>query len=116
SLGYNNVLTHKTHLFDWVKTISEEAKRLNKTLIAFSHYPMIDFNDDASKDLKTFFGGNKWQLERVPEEKVAQLFSEAGITIHVAGHMHINDTGIRTFANGKSLVNIQSPSIAAYIP
>ncbi|NLP59108.1 metallophosphoesterase [Lutibacter sp. B1] len=116
SIGYNNVLTNKTHLISWVKTIADEAKRLGKTLIAFSHYPMIDFNDDASTTLKTFFEGNKWQLERVPNETVAKQFSEAGITVHVAGHMHINDTGVRTFSSGKSLVNIQSPSLAAYIP
>ncbi|WP_308993917.1 hypothetical protein QLS71_014100 [Mariniflexile litorale] len=116
SIGYNNVINHKTHLINWVKTITKEAKRLNKTLIAFSHYPMVDFNDDASENLKSFFDGNKWQLERVPEEKVAQLFADAGITIHIAGHMHINDTGVRTFPKGKSLVNIQTPSIAAYIP
>ena len=116
SIGYNNVLAHKKHLIKWVKTISEQAKQQGKTLIAFSHYPMVDFNDDASPTLKTFFEGNKWQLERVPNENVAQLFSEAGITVHVAGHMHINDTGIRHFPNGKTLVNIQTPSIAAYIP
>ncbi len=116
SMGYNHVLDYKTHLINWVKTITTQAKEQGKTLIAFSHYPMIDFNDDASEALKTFFEGNKWQLERVPDETVAQQFSEAGITIHIAGHMHINDTGIRTFPNGKSLVNIQTPSIAAYIP
>ena len=115
-IGYNNVLTHKKHLIKWAKEVADEAKRLNKTLIAFSHYPMIDFNDDASKSLNSFFEGPKWQLKRIPKETVAQLFSNAGITIHVAGHMHINDTGYRKFSNGKSLVNIQTPSIAAYIP
>ncbi|ALJ06672.1 metallophosphatase [Pseudalgibacter alginicilyticus] len=116
SIGYNNVVTHKKHLLTWIETIANEAKRLNKTLIAFSHYPIIDFNDDASETLKSFFNGNKWQLERVPNEMVAKLLSEAGITVHVGGHMHINDTGIRTFSNEKSIVNIQTPSIAAYIP
>ncbi|WP_157614257.1 metallophosphoesterase [Pseudotamlana agarivorans] len=116
SIGYNNVLTHKTHLLKWIKSVSEEAERLNKTLITFSHYPIIDFNDDASKNIESFFGDKKWQLERIPVEKVAQSFSDAGITIHVAGHMHINDTGVRTFEDGKSIVNIQTPSIAAYIP
>ncbi|WP_434036702.1 metallophosphoesterase [Formosa sp. 4Alg 33] len=116
SIGYNNVITHKTHLIQWVKRVASEAKRLNKTLIAFSHYPMIDFNDDASKELESFFEGKKWHLERVPQEAVSKIFFDAGIKIHVAGHMHINDTGVRTFENEKSLINIQTPSIAAYIP
>jgi len=30
--------------------------------------------------------------------------------------MHINDTGIRTTEKGNTLVNIQTPSLAAYIP
>jgi len=30
--------------------------------------------------------------------------------------MHINDTGIRTYDDGKFLVNVQVPSLAAYIP
>jgi len=30
--------------------------------------------------------------------------------------MHINDTGTRTTAKGNTLVNIQTPSLAAYIP
>ncbi|MDD7886958.1 metallophosphoesterase [Flavivirga sp. 57AJ16] len=116
SIGYNNVLTHKTHLIKWIKKVANEAKKHNKTLIAFSHYPIVDFNDNASENLKAFFGGNKWQLERVPDEMVSKLLSDAGITIHIAGHMHINDTGIRSFSENKSIVNIQTPSIAAYIP
>ncbi|GLB52554.1 metallophosphoesterase [Neptunitalea chrysea] len=116
STGYNNVLTNKKHLINWAKKVAAEAKKHNKTLITFSHFPMVDFNDDASATIAKFMGSKKWQLERVPDEAVAQAFADAGITIHIAGHMHINDTGIRTTKNGHTLVNIQSPSLAAYIP
>lgn len=115
SIGYNNVLTHKKHLIDWVKRTMAEAKKNGKTVIAFTHYPMIDFNDGATQEIKSLLGEKKWQMERVPEEEVAKVFAEAGLQIHFAGHMHINDTGIRTI-NGKMLVNIQVPSLAAYIP
>jgi hypothetical protein len=115
-LGYNNVLSHKAHLVAWAKQIAAEAKRLNKTLIAFSHYPMIEFNDDASPQIEALMGKGRWQLDRVPIEEVAQTFAEAGIKIHLGGHMHINDTGIRTTKQGNTLVNIQTPSLAAYIP
>jgi hypothetical protein len=77
---------------------------------------MIDFNDDASAEIKELLGPNKWQLNRVPVEEVAQTFADAGLKIHFGGHMHINDTGIRTTAKGNTLVNIQTPSLAAYIP
>lgn len=114
-IGYNNVLTHKKHLIDWVKKTMTEARKNGKTVIAFTHYPMIDFNDGATKEIKDLLGEKKWQMERVPEEQVAQAFAEAGLQVHFAGHMHINDTGIRKI-NGRMLVNIQVPSLAAYIP
>lgn len=116
SIGYNNVLLHKSHLIDWVKQVALKAKEKDKILIAFSHYPMVDFNDDASKELKQFFGDKKVQLHRVPNEDVAKTFADAGIEIHFGGHIHINDTGVRTTEKGNTLFNIQTPSLAAYIP
>ena len=116
STGYNNVLSNKKHLIKWVQDISAEAIKQGKTLIAFSHFPIIDFNDDASSEIKELLGPNKWQLNRVPVEEVAKTFADAGLKIHFGGHMHINDTGIRTTEKGNTLVNIQTPSLAAYIP
>jgi 3',5'-cyclic AMP phosphodiesterase CpdA len=114
--GYNNVLIYKSHLLNWVKKVSAEAKQKGKILIAFSHYPMVEFNDNASPELKQLFGADKMQLQRVPNEEVAQQFADAGIQIHFGGHMHINDTGVRTSAKGNTLFNIQTPSLAAYMP
>ncbi len=116
SIGYNNVLSHKNHLVNWVKKVSNEAMKQGKILIAFSHYPMVDFNDDASSEMKQFFGSDKMQLHRVPNENVAKIFADAGIQIHFGGHMHINDTGVRTTKNGNTIYNIQTPSLAAYTP
>lgn len=115
SIGYNNVLTNKQHLIQWVKKLAAEAKKNNKTLIAFTHYPMIDFNDGATQEIQNLLGEKKWQLERVPQEEVAKVFADAGLQIHFAGHMHINDTGIRK-AGDNILVNVQVPSLAAYLP
>ncbi|CAM3748481.1 metallophosphoesterase [Flavobacterium chungbukense] len=114
--GYNNVLIYKSHLINWVKKVSAEAKQKGKILIAFSHYPMVEFNDDASPELKQLFGANKMQLQRVPDEEVAQQFADAGIQIHFGGHMHINDTGVRKTTSGNTLFNMQTPSLAAYMP
>jgi 3',5'-cyclic AMP phosphodiesterase CpdA len=114
--GYNNVLIYKSHLLKWGKKVSGEAKKRGKILIAFSHYPMVEFNDNASPELKQLFGADKMQLQRVPDEEVAQQFADAGIQIHFGGHMHINDTGVRTSAKGNILFNIQTPSLAAYMP
>ncbi|QSB29155.1 metallophosphoesterase [Flavobacterium sp. CLA17] len=114
--GYNNVLIYKSYLLNWVKKVSAEARKNGKILIAFSHYPMVEFNDNASPELKQLLGSDKMQLQRVPDEAVAQQFADAGIQIHFGGHMHINDTGVRTSAKGNTLFNIQTPSLAAYLP
>ncbi len=116
SIGYNNVLTHKKHLIKWVKKVTQQADSLGKTVIAFSHYPMVEFNDDASPHIRQLLGEGKMQLHRVPEESVAQIFADAGIKLHFGGHLHINDTGIRKTQKGNTLVNVQIPSLAAYIP
>ncbi|MGQ8336994.1 metallophosphoesterase [Sunxiuqinia sp. A32] len=116
SIGYNNVMTHKKHLLKWIEKITSRAERMGKTLIVFSHYPMIDFNDDASAYLSELLGKNKMQLQRVPCEDVAQAFADAGIKLHFGGHMHINDTGIRHTKKENFLVNVQIPSLAAYVP
>lgn len=116
SVGYNNVMTNKTHLIAWVKQVTTEARKRNKTVVAFTHYPMIEYNDGASEEIGHLLGKTKWQLHRAPGEEVARAFADAGLQVHFGGHMHINDTGIRKYSDGKMLVNIQVPSLAAYIP
>ncbi|WP_394674925.1 metallophosphoesterase family protein [uncultured Chryseobacterium sp.] len=115
SIGYNNVLSHKKHLVRWVAKLAAEAKANHKVLIAFTHYPMVDFNDGATGSIKTLLGEKKWQLERAPEKTVARAFAEAGLQVHFAGHMHINDTGLYQ-SGDQMLVNVQVPSLAAYLP
>jgi 3',5'-cyclic AMP phosphodiesterase CpdA len=114
STGYNNVLTHKRHLIQWVGKVAKEAQKRGKTLIAFSHYPMVEFNDGTSELKKALFGSNKMQLHRVPREDVAKAFADAGLKVHFGGHMHINDTGIHKTKKGNVLINVQTPSLAAY--
>jgi 3',5'-cyclic AMP phosphodiesterase CpdA len=115
-IGYNEVLSYKKHLIPWIKKVSEEARKRGKVLVAFSHYPAIDYNDDANREIARLLGPTKWQLHRSPTEEVAQALSSAGVQLHFGGHMHINDTGVRKYPNGNFLVNIQVPSLAAYIP
>ncbi|MGB5498373.1 MAG: metallophosphoesterase [Maribacter sp.] len=114
--GHDNLLNYKSYLMDWVAKVVSEADKRGKTLIAFSHYPMVEFNNGASEHIDNLLVGSKMQLKRVPDEKVAQRFADAGLKVHFGGHMHLNDTGISTTEKGNTLVNIQAPSLAAYIP
>ncbi|WP_239986455.1 MULTISPECIES: metallophosphoesterase family protein [Arenibacter] len=115
-LGLNNLLTDKKYLLDWVRKVADNAKKQKKTLIAFSHYPMVEFNDGATSDMEELLVGSKMQIKRVPNPKVAELFAEAGLKLHLGGHMHINDTGVAVSDEGNTLFNIQTPSLAAYKP
>lgn len=116
SAGYNLVLKHKPFLLPWVRKVVEEAQKRHKTLVAFSHYPLVDFNDGVSESVRQMWGDRRFDLRRVPEAEVSEAFLQAGLRLHFAGHMHVNDTGIWEGKDGKHLYNIQVPSIATYVP
>ena len=113
---YDKMFKYKKHTLEWIKSVGKRAEAENKTLIAFSHYPAIDFYRGASKEIGALFGKGNFQLGRVPSEKVGKFLAESGIKLHFAGHMHFNNTAVRKYNDGRFLVNIQVPSIAAYIP
>lgn len=115
SAGYNLVLKHKPFLLPWVRKVVEEAQKRHKTLVAFSHYPLVDFNDGVSESVRQMWGDRRFDLHRVPEAEVSEAFLQAGLRLHFAGHMHVNDTGIWEGKDGKHLY-IQVPSIATYVP
>lgn len=116
SIGFNLASQTKGHHLEWIKMLSEEAVKRGKTLVSFSHYPLADFHEGASAEMKKLFGATKFQLSRVPEPNVSERYSEAGLRVHFAGHMHINDTGKLADGPTGGLINIQVPSLAAYPP
>ncbi|MCR9013474.1 metallophosphoesterase [Aquiflexum gelatinilyticum] len=115
-IGFNLASKTKQHQLDWIKKISKEAEKRGKTLVSFSHYPLTDFHEGASTEMKKLFGVSKFQLNRVPDKEVSQRYAAAGIRVHFAGHMHINDTGKHGENQNAELVNIQVPSLAAFPP
>ena len=114
--GYNKVISHKSHLLTWISDLTDRAAQQHKTLIAFSHFPMQEFYDGASTDIAQLLGEDKLQLARKPNTATSTLLADTGLKIHVAGHMHINDTGVIKSDSGNTLFNIQAPSLAAYVP
>lgn len=114
--GYNKMLTHKTATVEWIAEVVKNAEKEGKTLITFSHFPMIDFYDQNEKNLEEIFGKNKLDLRRLPSEETAKKMAETGVGFNVGGHLHFNDTGMRKYDDGNFLVNIQVPSLAAYVP
>lgn len=126
--GYNSVLTHKQHLLDWIEDVAKRAEVNDKTLIAFSHFPAIDFYNRAREKIEGLWGEGRFQVRRIPFEETSRVLAESGLNLHIGGHMHMNDTGItdhnhvnntssvQDIVTGNRLFNIQVPSLAAYIP
>ncbi|MBY5945089.1 metallophosphoesterase [Photobacterium rosenbergii] len=117
--GYNMMLTHKEHVIDWISNTVKAAKEQNKVLLSFSHFPMTDFYNGASEEIEDIFGEGNFQLKREPEDDTSKALAQTGLSIHVGGHMHFNDTGLKQYnIDGETytLFNIQAPSLAGYIP
>lgn len=112
--GWNKVLTHKMHLVDWIKSVSARAKAEGKQLMAYSHYPTMDFYANQTAAMKAAFKPGAFQTARVPDAATAAGVAETGLRWHVGGHMHFNGTNDFADANGNYLVNVQSPSLAVY--
>lgn len=114
--GYNRMFSHKTQVTDWITRVVQRAEQAGKTLIAFSHYPMSEFYNGQSDAIAMQFGADSFQLARRPADSVSNMLAATGLKLHIGGHMHINDTGISRSPDGKVLVNVQAPSLAAYVP
>src|SRR5690606_17297116 len=56
SVGFNQASQLKEHQLDWIKKVSEEADKRGKLLVSFSHYPLADFNNGSSPEMKELFG------------------------------------------------------------
>lgn len=112
--GWNKVLTHKKHLMAWIKSVNERAKAQGKQLIAFSHYPTMDFYANQTEAMKAVFKSGAFQTARVPEAATTSALAATGLRLHVGGHMHFNGTNDYQDAQGNYLVNVQSPSLAVY--
>ncbi|MBS75350.1 metallophosphoesterase [Variovorax sp.] len=114
--GYNKMLTHKPHVIAWLKDVVARGKKQGKQVVAFSHFPMSEFFNGASDDIIALLGAGKMQMVRRPTEDVTKALADTGLQVHVGGHMHFNDTAVRNYEDGHGLVNIQAPSMAAYVP
>jgi len=112
--GWNKVLTHKKHQMEWIKSVVDRAKAQGKQLMAFSHYPTMDFYANQTGAMKDVFKPGAFQTARVPESATTAALAATGLRLHIGGHMHFNGTNDYQDAAGNYLVNVQSPSLAVY--
>src|SRR5690606_10558693 len=112
--GYNELVRYKPHLIPWIESVVIRAKAQGKTLLSFSHFPMAEFYQGQTQAMTQLFGDGTGQLSRVPAAQTSQMLADTGLRLHVAGHMHLNNTAVVKAKDGGQLVNIQAPSLAAY--
>ncbi|OLP52486.1 hypothetical protein BJF92_02600 [Rhizobium rhizosphaerae] len=112
--GWTALLRHKPFLLDWIGRAAETARRDGARLIAFSHYPVLDPLDGTGADERALLGETD-MVKRRPSPEVAEALIAAGITVHVSGHLHVNDT-----AQGRNdagvLTNIAMPALCGFPP
>ncbi|RVT45472.1 metallophosphoesterase [Rheinheimera sediminis] len=114
--GYNAMFDYKPAVLAWAKQVAARAKAQGKTLISFSHYPMIEFYQGQAQPIASLLGEKHGQLSRSPRQQISHQLADLGIQLHIGGHMHLNNTAVVRSDSGNSLVNIQAPSLAAYVP
>jgi 3',5'-cyclic AMP phosphodiesterase CpdA len=112
SAGWNAMLTHKPFILGWMKDVSARARRLGKTLLAFSHYPVLDPLDGTLDDEVALLG-RTGMSERIPVEAVGEALIKAGVDVHFSGHLHVNDTA-RYRSGDRFLINVAMPSLVAF--
>jgi 3',5'-cyclic AMP phosphodiesterase CpdA len=112
--GWNALLRLKPFLIDWISDVHARAKKLGKTVLSFSHYPVIDPFDDTTGLEATLFGRTN-VARRTPVKAVADTLLKTGMTAHFSGHLHVEGT-TRREVEGRELVNIAVPSLVAFPP
>ncbi|MBB1139054.1 metallophosphoesterase [Myroides sp. WP-1] len=112
--GYHQI-EERMYLLHWIKTVVNEAKLRGKKLLAFGHYPLLDFNANQTTALLDVLGKNQFQLHRVPTSETQLRWLETGLSLHFAGHMHIHQETVKKHGD-LELKNIQVPSLAAFPP
>ncbi|MGI9390548.1 MAG: metallophosphoesterase family protein [Boseongicola sp.] len=110
--GWNAVLTEKPFILNWMKDVAARAKKLNKRLLTFSHYPVLDPIDGTYEDERALLGQTSMS-QRIPHQPVADAILETDTKVHFSGHVHVNDTA-RYRRDQDFVVNVSVPSLVAF--
>jgi len=110
--GWNAMLVHKRFILDWIRSVTDRARTMGKTVIAFSHYPVLDPLDGTRNDELAVLGQTSL-MGRIPELEVGHALINAGVRLHFSGHLHVNDTARLRNADG-FLFNVSVPSLVAF--
>ncbi|MDO9640736.1 MAG: metallophosphoesterase [Pseudotabrizicola sp.] len=112
--GWNALIRLKPFLLDWMADVARRAAAGNKTLICFSHYPVVDVLRGTLDGERALFGATSY-AKRNPAPATSARIAATGIGTHFSGHLHFSGTSHAT-AEGAALTNIAVPSPVAFPP
>lgn len=111
--GWAAILKHRRSLLDWIADVARRAQQLEKTLLAFSHYPALDPLDGTVEAERAMMAPTSFHA-RIPPVDVAQALHATGIRLHFSGHVHVNDTAAWDAPDGSRLVNVAVPALVSF--
>lgn len=112
--GWNAMLRCKPFILNWIADVSSRAQALGKTLLAFSHYPVLDPFDGTTGAERVLFGDTN-VAKRTPKPAVEEALVAAGLSLHFSGHLHVE--GVTRRGRGHDLLtNVAVPSLVAFPP
>jgi len=93
-------------LFDWIETQLAQAKRDGKTVIAMTHYNVLDH----------FFveGFLPGLLTINQNRKLATMLADAGVKYVFTGHMHCNDIAWAETKKGNRIFDVTTSALLVY--
>lgn len=104
--AWDHVLARRPYLVGWIEDVADRASRFGKTLLAFSHYPVLPVA--PAREGMDAVASQVW-LARMPALESSRRLAQAGLRWHFSGHMHVADR-----VTLDSLTNIAVPSPVAY--
>ncbi|WP_336813276.1 metallophosphoesterase family protein [Bosea sp. MMO-172] len=112
--GWNAMPRNKPFVLAWMRDVAARAEALGKTLLAFSHYPVLDPLNGTTADEARLLGDTSF-VRRAPTAATAEAAAATGLRIHFSGHLHINDTACVS-SGDDWLINIAVPSMVGFPP
>ncbi|WP_313617918.1 metallophosphoesterase [Agrobacterium sp.] len=106
--AWDHFLAQRPYFLSWIEDVARRAKKLGKTLLAFSHYPNLPLALREGANAIEVACTPEW-AKRMPSFETARLLTDAGIHLHFSGHMHVSGR-----VQLENLLNIAVPSPVAY--
>ena len=110
---WDDVVTHRPYLVEWIRDVRQRADRLGKTLVAFSHYAIAA--PEWERAWEGQFSGGSILTKVGASAATIQTMEASGLGVHFSGHSHV--ATVTEIANDAgTLVDIAIPALCSFPP